>query len=146
MPESPPRPETSRRAPTSSSRADDAAVENVMMGTEGALAAARPGAVVLEMSTVSPGTPRKLHAEARRTRVQFLDAPVSGSTPQAEQGQLVIFVGGEEAVYNECRPILVGPARRRFTWGLPARCDDETLRERHARSGGAALGSPSRSG
>ena len=76
------------------------------MGAEGALAAARSDAIILEMSTVSPETPRKLHAEARRTRVQFLDAPVSGSTPQAEQGQLVIFVGGEEAVYNQCRPIL----------------------------------------
>jgi 3-hydroxyisobutyrate dehydrogenase-like beta-hydroxyacid dehydrogenase len=89
-----------------SSLADDAAVENVMMGAEGALAAARSGAIVLEMSTVSPETPRKLYAEACRTRIQFLDAPVSGSTPQAEQGQLVIFVGGEEAVYNQCRPIL----------------------------------------
>jgi 3-hydroxyisobutyrate dehydrogenase len=89
-----------------SSLADDEAVESVMRGAEGALAAARPGTVFIEMSTVSPEIPRKLCEEAGRTRVQFLDAPVSGSTPQAEQGQLVIFVGGEEAVYNQCRPVL----------------------------------------
>jgi 3-hydroxyisobutyrate dehydrogenase-like beta-hydroxyacid dehydrogenase len=89
-----------------SSLADDEAVESVMMGPEGALAAARPGTVFIEMSTVSPETPRKLYEEAGRKGVQFLDAPVSGSAPQAEQAQLVIFVGGEEAVYNQCRSVL----------------------------------------
>ena len=89
-----------------SSVADDAAVESVMVGPDGALAAARPGTVFIEMSTVSPGTSRRLYESARRKGVSVLDAPVSGSTPQAEQGQLVIFVGGEEAVYDRCRPIL----------------------------------------
>ncbi len=89
-----------------SSLADDAAVESVMVGPDGALAAARPGTIFLEMSTVSPGTSRRLYELARRKGVSVLDAPVSGSTPQAEQGQLVIFVGGEEAVYGRCRPIL----------------------------------------
>jgi 3-hydroxyisobutyrate dehydrogenase-like beta-hydroxyacid dehydrogenase len=49
---------------------------------------------------------RRLHEAARAKGVAVLDAPVSGSTPQAEQGQLVIFVGGEEAVYQKCQPLL----------------------------------------
>jgi len=49
---------------------------------------------------------RRLHDAARAKGVAVLDAPVSGSTPQAEQGQLVIFVGGEEDVYQKCQPLL----------------------------------------
>src|SRR3989441_5439175 len=89
-----------------SSVANDAALEEVMFGPNGALAGARPGAVVIEMSTVSPRTSRRLHESARAKGVAVLDAPVSGSTPQAEQGQLVIFVGGEEDVYQKSQPIL----------------------------------------
>jgi 3-hydroxyisobutyrate dehydrogenase len=89
-----------------SSVANDAALEQVMFGPDGALAGARTGAVVIEMSTVNPRTSRRLHEAARSKGVSVLDAPVSGSTVQAEQGQLVIFVGGEENVYQKCEPIL----------------------------------------
>jgi 3-hydroxyisobutyrate dehydrogenase-like beta-hydroxyacid dehydrogenase len=89
-----------------SSVADDAAVEAVMLGPGGALASARPGTIIVEMSTILPRTSRRLHEAAASRRVSVLDAPVSGSTPQAEQGQLLIFVGGEEEVYNECKPLL----------------------------------------
>jgi 3-hydroxyisobutyrate dehydrogenase len=89
-----------------SSLADDAALEEVMFRPDGALASARPGTAFIEMSTVSPATSRRLHDAARAKGLAVLDAPVSGSTPQAEQGQLVIFVGGEEATYHTCEPIL----------------------------------------
>jgi 3-hydroxyisobutyrate dehydrogenase len=89
-----------------SSLTDDAAVEAVMYGREGALAGARPGTIVIEMSTVSPRTSRGLHEAATIKAVAVLDAPVSGSTPQAEAGELVIVVGGDEEVYRKCRPIL----------------------------------------
>jgi 3-hydroxyisobutyrate dehydrogenase len=88
-----------------SSVADDAAVESVMFGDDGALAAARPGTTFIEMSTASPGMSHRLYETARGNAVAVLDAPVSGSTPQAEHGQLVIFVGGEENVYDQCKPI-----------------------------------------
>jgi 3-hydroxyisobutyrate dehydrogenase-like beta-hydroxyacid dehydrogenase len=81
-----------------SSVTDDAALEQVMFGSEGVLAGARPGTTLIDMSTVSPRMSRRLHEAARGAGVSVLDAPVSGSTPQAEQGQLVIFVGGEEDV------------------------------------------------
>jgi 3-hydroxyisobutyrate dehydrogenase-like beta-hydroxyacid dehydrogenase len=89
-----------------SSVTNDAALEQVMLGPDGALAGARAGTTVVDMSTVSPGASRRLHQAARSKGVSALDAPVSGSTLQAEQGHLVIFVGGEEEVYRKCQPIL----------------------------------------
>jgi 3-hydroxyisobutyrate dehydrogenase-like beta-hydroxyacid dehydrogenase len=89
-----------------SSVADDAAIENVMTGSDGALAAARPSTIFIEMSTVSPALSRRLYEAGRRKGVSVLDAPVSGTTSVAEQGQLIIFVGGEQSVYDRCRPIL----------------------------------------
>ena len=100
-----------------SSVADDAAVERVMFGPVGALAAARPGTCFIEMSTVSPGMSRRLHGAALGKGCSVLDAPVSGSTPQAEQGQLVIFVGGELAVYNRCKSILSALGRDLYYMG-----------------------------
>jgi 3-hydroxyisobutyrate dehydrogenase-like beta-hydroxyacid dehydrogenase len=100
-----------------SSVADDAAVENVMTGSEGALAPARPGTILIEMSTVSPAMTRRLYEVALRKGVSVLDSPVSGSTPQAEQGQLVIFVGGEKTVYDQCQKILGVLARESFYMG-----------------------------
>src|SRR5258706_6293607 len=90
----------------SSSVTDDTALEQVMLRSDGALAGARPGTTVIDMSTVSPRMSRRLHDAARAKGVAVLDAPVSGSTPQAEQGQLVIFIGGEEDVFRKWEPLL----------------------------------------
>jgi len=100
-----------------SSVANDAALEQVMFGPDGALAGARAGAVVIEMSTVNPRTSRRVHEAARAKGISVLDAPVSGSTVQAEQGQLVIFVGGEEDVYQKCQPILAALGSKTFYLG-----------------------------
>jgi 3-hydroxyisobutyrate dehydrogenase-like beta-hydroxyacid dehydrogenase len=89
-----------------SSVTDDAAIEQVMFGDEGALAGARPGSTFIDMSTVRPRTSVRLSDAGRARGVHVLDAPVSGSTPQAEQGQLVVFVGGEHAVYERCQSLL----------------------------------------
>jgi 3-hydroxyisobutyrate dehydrogenase-like beta-hydroxyacid dehydrogenase len=77
-----------------------------MFGPEGALAGARPGTIFIDMSTVSPHASRQLYEAATTRALVVLDAPVSGSTPQAEAGELVIIVGGEEEVYRGCRSIL----------------------------------------
>ncbi len=100
-----------------SSVANDAALEQVMFGPDGALAGARAGTIVIEMSTVNPRTSRRLHEAARSNGVAVLDAPVSGSTVQAEQGQLVIFVGGEEDVYQKCQPVLAVLGGKAFYLG-----------------------------
>src|SRR2546429_8357122 len=77
-----------------SSVTNDAALEQVMFGPDGALAGTRSGSVVIEMSTVNPRTSRQVHEDARSKGGSVLDAPVSGSTVQAGQGQLVIFLAG----------------------------------------------------
>ncbi len=82
------------------SLADDAAVHDVVLGAGGLLAGARAGAVFIDLSTVLPETSRAVSSAAGPKDVAVIDAPVSGSTPQAEQGALVIFVGGDREVYR----------------------------------------------
>jgi len=100
-----------------SSVANDAALEQVMFGPDGALEGTRAGSIVIEMSTVNPRISRRVHEAARSKGVSVLDAPVSGSTVQADQGQLVIFVGGEEDVYEKCRPVLAVLGSKTFYLG-----------------------------
>jgi 3-hydroxyisobutyrate dehydrogenase-like beta-hydroxyacid dehydrogenase len=98
--------------------ADDAAVEQVMLGPSGVLAgAARSGATVIDMSSVHPDTSRRIASAARLKDVVVLDAPVSGSTPLAEDGSLTMFVGGDRDIYERCRPILDVLARQIFYVG-----------------------------
>jgi len=89
-----------------SSVTNDTAVEAVMFGPEGALAGAGKGTLFIDLSTISPATSRKIYEAASAKKASMIDAAVSGSTPQAEQGSLVIMVGGDKAVYEECQPIL----------------------------------------
>jgi 2-hydroxy-3-oxopropionate reductase len=84
---------------------DDAAVREVLGGPDGAIAAAPTGALVIDMSTVSPALARELAAEAGARGVGFLDAPVSGGDVGARDGTLSIMVGGEEADVERARPI-----------------------------------------
>lgn len=100
-----------------SSLADDAAVEAVLLGPEGAVAAARPDTTFIEMSTILPATSRKLAAAAQERGLAALDAAISGSTPQAEAGTLVVLVGGEQAAYDRCLPILSALGQRLFYMG-----------------------------
>ena len=85
---------------------DDAAVQEVMLGADGVLAGVRMDSLVIDLSSVAPQTSRRVWAAARAKGVAMLDAPVSGSTPQAEQGRLTIFVGGEQTTFERCQPIL----------------------------------------
>ncbi len=85
---------------------NDPALEEVMFGPNGVLAGTHAGSVIIDMSTVSPRTSRRLFQAAREKGVAMIDAAVSGSVPQVEQGSLVIFVGGEQETYQQCKPIL----------------------------------------
>lgn len=91
--------------------ANDEAVQSVVLGSEGALAGARPGTLLIEMSTISPDTARAEAAEAAAQGVAMIDAPVAGSTPQAEEGSLIVFAGGGEAVFERCRPVLAAMSK-----------------------------------
>jgi 3-hydroxyisobutyrate dehydrogenase-like beta-hydroxyacid dehydrogenase len=85
---------------------DDEAQEEVMFGPGGALAGTHVGSVIIDLSTVSPNASRRLFQAAKEQDVPMIDAAVSGSVPQVDQGSLVIFVGGEHTTYEQCTPIL----------------------------------------
>jgi len=97
--------------------ADDAAVEAVLRGRQGALEQVRPGALIVDLSTVSPVTSRLVADAARARDAAFVDAAMSGSTPQAEQGALVVFAGGEPDAVERARPILDTIAKTVFHIG-----------------------------
>ena len=86
--------------------ADDRASEAVWLGQDGALAAARPDATLVECSTLSTEWVGRLADAARRRGVKFLDAPVLGSKDAAEGGQLRLLVGGAEADLDHVREVL----------------------------------------
>ncbi len=70
----------------------------------GALAGMRPGAVAVESSTLTPAATVSLRDAAQAVGARFLEAPVVGTRPHAEQGTLTVLVGGDEAVLDEIRP------------------------------------------
>ncbi len=84
---------------------DEPTVEEVIRGEGGVLSGALPETILIDMTTVSPSFSRKMHEYLRLKGLKFLDAPVLGSVRPAEEGTLIIMVGGEKEVYEECRPI-----------------------------------------
>jgi 3-hydroxyisobutyrate dehydrogenase-like beta-hydroxyacid dehydrogenase len=85
------------------SLADDAAVEAVYAD---ALEGFHPGQVVLEMSTIAPQTVLGVAPSVRARGATLLDAPVSGSVPVVERGELLIMVGGDADALDRARPVL----------------------------------------
>lgn len=84
------------------SLADPAAVETVYLGSNGLLEGARPGAILVDLSTGSPALSRRLAAAAAERGASFLDAPVAGSIPAATEGQLGIMAAGDRAAFDRC--------------------------------------------
>ena len=83
----------------------DAAVHEVVFGDNGVATAARPGLIVIDSSTVSPTTSKDLAERLEELGVDFLDAPVAGSKPQATAGVLTFMVGGPKATFDACQPL-----------------------------------------
>ncbi|MDX1523521.1 MAG: NAD(P)-dependent oxidoreductase [Anaerolineae bacterium] len=91
---------------------DPAALRAVTFGPGGLLKSLQPGAVLVDMSTVDPNTSREMAEAIGAKGGHMLDAPVSGSTVLAEQGTLGIMVGGDEAVHERVRDILLTMGNR----------------------------------
>lgn len=86
---------------------DDEASRQVWLSPEtGALAGMRNGAIAIESSTMSREWIFELGKEAQALGISFVEAPVSGSRPQAEAGQLIYFVGGDEEAAKRAEPLL----------------------------------------
>ena len=85
---------------------DGPEVEQAVLGPGGVLEGAKPGTILVDMSSISPMVSQKVGAACAAKGVEFLDAPVSGGEPKAIDGTLAIMVGGSQAVFETVLPIL----------------------------------------
>jgi 3-hydroxyisobutyrate dehydrogenase-like beta-hydroxyacid dehydrogenase len=85
---------------------DGAQVEELLLGDDGAAAGAQPETLFLEMSTIGPADARRIGAVLRERGHGFVDAPVTGSAPKAEDGTLTIMCGGSDADLERAMPLL----------------------------------------
>ncbi len=81
-------------------------VEEVLFASEGVVAGAKPGTLVVDMSTISPVASRRFAAQLSERSLRFVDAPVSGGPVRAAGGSLTIMVGADAASFAEAEPIL----------------------------------------
>lgn len=91
--------------------ADDNASRSLWLGENGALAAAAPGTVCIECSTVTVGWIHELAAAAQGKKCDLLDAPVTGSKTQAASGELNFIVGGDATTLEKARPVLAAMSK-----------------------------------
>lgn len=85
---------------------DSTVVEEVVFGEAGLLAAAREGAIVVDLGTSSPESTRRIERELAVKGISFLDAGISGGAAAAERGTLTLMVGGDEASLERVRGTL----------------------------------------
>lgn len=85
---------------------DNDPVRAALLGEDGAASGAKPGAVFVDMSTISPVVAREIHAALSERGIGFVDAPVSGGVVGAQKGALTIMAGGDDADVAAARPAL----------------------------------------
>jgi 3-hydroxyisobutyrate dehydrogenase-like beta-hydroxyacid dehydrogenase len=83
---------------------DGPQVEQALLGEDGAAHGAAPGTLMIDMSTIAPADARRIGAALAERQLPFVDAPVSGSSPKAEDGTLTIMAGGGAADVERARP------------------------------------------
>jgi len=86
-------------------------VEAMYLDAGGLVERAKPGTILIDLSSVLPSTPRKIEPRAKARGVHFLEAPVSGGVTGARAGTLAIMVGGDKAALSQAEPVLkaMGP-------------------------------------
>ena len=82
-------------------------VKAAVLGKDGVIEGAKPGSVLVDMSSIAPLASREVAAELAAKGVEMLDAPVSGGEPKAIDGTLAIMVGGKEAVFEKVKDVLL---------------------------------------
>jgi len=81
-------------------------VEHVLLGHDGVATRARPGLLCIDCSTIGPTATLAIAKVLEHHGVNLLDAPVTGSSPKAEDGTLTIMAGGDDADFERARPVL----------------------------------------
>ena len=82
-------------------------VKQAVLGKNGVIEGAKPGSVLIDMSSIAPLVSREVAAELAGKGIEMLDAPVSGGEPKAIDGTLAIMVGGKEAVFERVKDVLL---------------------------------------
>jgi 3-hydroxyisobutyrate dehydrogenase-like beta-hydroxyacid dehydrogenase len=95
------------------------AVEQAALGENGFLDHLKPNALWIDCSSVNPSFSKKMATEAARRKVHFVDAPVTGSAPAAEEGKLVFWVGADPADLERIRPLLLCMGNKIVHVGVP---------------------------
>src|SRR5262249_365250 len=85
---------------------DTEMAKEVIIGETGLIQGGKPGMTVADCSTIGVSDSRKIAAALNAKGIDFLDAPVTGSTPGAEGGTLTFMIGGDKAVFERIRPLL----------------------------------------
>lgn len=85
---------------------DDRIVEETILGHDGAMEGMDPGMILIDMSTVSPATSKKIAEVLERNGMEMLDAPVSGGDVGAKEATLSIMVGGKKEIFDKALPVL----------------------------------------
>lgn len=93
-------------------------VKAVVLGKGGLIESVKEGTLIVDMSSIAPDASKEMEAALKAKGIRMIDAPVSGGEPKAVEGTLAIMVGGDEADFNEAKPLfdvlgasalLVGP-------------------------------------
>jgi 3-hydroxyisobutyrate dehydrogenase len=82
-------------------------VKQVALGKNGIIEGAKPGTVHIDMSTIGPSAAKEVAKGLAKEGIDFIDAPVTGSTDRAKTGELVIFAGGKKEVVEKMKPVLL---------------------------------------
>ena len=85
---------------------NDNDVRQVILGDDGVLAGITTGSVIVDHTTASATVACEVYGQAKKMRVDFLDAPLSGGQAGAESGQLTIMVGGDQLAYERILPVM----------------------------------------
>ena len=91
---------------------NDRAVEEVYYGDNGVLGGLSPGTTVIDCSTVSPALSLRIARDMEGISCHFIDAPVTGSKPAAEDGTLLFMAGGDKQLLDEHRDVLIAMGRK----------------------------------
>lgn len=94
-------------------------VEGLALGPEGLMAGFQPGGIHVDMSTIAPGSARRLAEEYARRGLGFVDAPVSGGEVGAREASLAIMAGATADVLERVRPLLLAMGRKLVHIGPP---------------------------
>ncbi|WP_147199602.1 2-hydroxy-3-oxopropionate reductase [Pantoea sp. MBD-2R] len=81
-------------------------VKEVLLGEGGVIEGAKPGTIVIDMSSIAPLASREIHEQLAKKNIALLDAPVSGGEPKAVDGTLSVMVGGDKELFDKCYDIM----------------------------------------